>query len=72
MENECARLAELIAAADRVTAETKMATIIAHVRRLSPGESVLLFTEYKVTQAKRKRHAEHPIAGCISVIGFAL
>lgn len=50
MENECARLAELIAAADRVLVETKIATIIAHVRALPPGESVLLFTEYKVTQ----------------------
>ena len=52
MENECARLAELIAAADRVLVETKIATIIAHVRALPPGESVLFFTEYKVTQAK--------------------
>lgn len=52
MENECARLAELIAAADRVTAETKIETIIDHVRQLPPGESVLFFTEYKVTQAK--------------------
>jgi superfamily II DNA or RNA helicase len=51
MENECARLAELIAAADRVVVETKIATIIAHVRQLPPGESVLFFTEYKVTQA---------------------
>lgn len=52
MENECDRLAELIAAADGVVVETKIATIIAHVRALPPHESVLLFTEYKVTQAK--------------------
>ena len=51
MKNECERLAELIAAADRVFIETKIATIIAHVRQLPPGESVLFFTEYKVTQA---------------------
>jgi superfamily II DNA or RNA helicase len=52
MENECARLIELLAAADRVMVETKIATIIAHIRQLPRGESVLLFTEYKVTQAK--------------------
>jgi superfamily II DNA or RNA helicase len=51
MENECTRLAELIAAADRVAVETKIAAIISHVRQLSPGESVLFFTEYKATQA---------------------
>jgi superfamily II DNA or RNA helicase len=51
MENECVRLAELIAAADRVAVETKIATIIAHVRQLPAGESVLFFTEYKITQA---------------------
>ncbi len=51
MKGECARLAELIAAADRVPEETKIATIISHVRQLPAGESVLLFTEYKVTQA---------------------
>lgn len=51
MENECDRIAELIAAADRVVVETKIASIIAHVRTLPPSESVLFFTEYKVTQA---------------------
>ena len=51
MENECARLAELIAVADRVTAETKVEAIINQVRSLPVGESVLFFTEYKVTQA---------------------
>jgi superfamily II DNA or RNA helicase len=51
MENECARLTELLAAADRVAVETKIATIISHVRRLPLGESVLFFTEYKATQA---------------------
>ena len=51
MENECARLDELIAAADKVVVETKIETIINHIRLLPPGESVLFFTEYKVTQA---------------------
>lgn len=51
MNNECARLAELIATADKVTVETKIEAIITRVRQLPPGESVLFFTEYKVTQA---------------------
>jgi len=50
-ENECARLDELIEAADKVGVETKIETIINHIRLLPPGESVLFFTEYKVTQA---------------------
>lgn len=52
MGNECARLDELIAAADRVVVETKIAAIIRHVRELPLDASVLFFTEYKVTQAK--------------------
>jgi hypothetical protein len=51
MENECDRLDELIAAADRVVSETKIDTIVTSIRQLPVGESVLLFTEYKVTQA---------------------
>ncbi len=51
MENECDRLAELIAAADVVVGETKIETIVASVRQLPRGESVLFFSEYKVTQA---------------------
>ncbi|MCI0388059.1 MAG: DEAD/DEAH box helicase [Acidobacteria bacterium] len=51
MENECARLTELIEAADAVTTETKIEAILNSVRQLPPGESVLFFTEYKVTQA---------------------
>ena len=51
MENECDRLEELIAAADRVVSETKIDTIVTSIRQLPVGESVLLFTEYKVTQA---------------------
>jgi superfamily II DNA or RNA helicase len=51
MENECDRLDELIAAADQVSAETKIETIVTSIRELPNGESVLLFTEYKVTQS---------------------
>jgi hypothetical protein len=51
MENECERLTELIAAADQVTRETKIETIVATIHQLPVGESVLFFTEYKVTQA---------------------
>ena len=51
MENECDRLTELIAAADQVVTETKIEAIIKSVRELPPDESVLFFTEYKVTQA---------------------
>lgn len=51
MENECERLTELLAAADQVRVETKIATIINRLRQLPGDESVLLFTEYKVTQA---------------------
>jgi ERCC4-related helicase len=51
MENECARLEELIKAADCVKTETKIQAIIDHVRLLPTDTSVLFFTEYKVTQA---------------------
>jgi len=51
MENECDRLEELIAAADEIPHETKVETIVASVHELPAGESVLFFTEYKVTQA---------------------
>ena len=51
MENECDRLEELIAAADQVVSETKIETIVRSVRQLASEESVLFFTEYKVTQA---------------------
>jgi ERCC4-related helicase len=51
MDNECERLTELIDAADRVTSETKVETIVATIRNLPDNEPVLLFTEYKVTQA---------------------
>jgi ERCC4-related helicase len=51
MENECDRLKELINAADQVVNETKIQAIIRTIRELPSEESVLLFTEYKATQA---------------------
>ncbi len=50
-ENERARLTELIKAADAVITETKIEAILNSVRQLPTEESVLFFTEYKVTQA---------------------
>ena len=51
MDNECDRLTELITAADHVVSETKIETIVSSIRQLPSGESVLFFTEYKVTQS---------------------
>jgi hypothetical protein len=51
MENERARLEELIAAADAVESEKKVKMIIDWVKSLPPSESVLFFTEYKATQS---------------------
>jgi len=51
MEDEKARLAELIDAADKVTQETKIARLIDTIESRFAGRSVLLFTEYKATQA---------------------
>lgn len=51
VENECERLSELIQAADAVRDETKIRVMIEHLRTLPADESVLFFTEYKVTQA---------------------
>lgn len=48
---EIPALEELIAAADRVTTETKIERIIQVTEASFPGESVLFFTEYKATQA---------------------
>jgi superfamily II DNA or RNA helicase len=51
MENEEARLAELIAAADVVKHETKIDRILDLIDSSLAGRHVLLFTEYKATQA---------------------
>jgi len=51
MQDEERHLSELLDAASRVTAETRIVRIIAIVKARFPDESVLLFTEYKRTQA---------------------
>lgn len=51
MENEQARLNELIEAASNVKAETKIETIIKTISEMPANKSVLFFTEYKATQA---------------------
>ncbi len=51
MEDEVPRLRELLGLADSVIEETKVARIIELIRERLSGEQVLLFTEYKATQA---------------------
>jgi superfamily II DNA or RNA helicase len=51
MEDEAARLRDLIEAADAVGEETKIGEIIQLLRERFAGRSVLLFTEYKATQS---------------------
>jgi hypothetical protein len=52
MSDEIARLDEILARADEITHETKIQRLIDLIEtKLPVGEPVLLFTEYKVTQA---------------------
>ncbi len=51
MEDEEARLRELVDAADRVQDETKMGRIVEILRTRFADRSVLFFTEYKATQS---------------------
>ena len=52
MRGEIQRLDELVALSEQIVAETKVARLVALIRdELSSAESVLLFTEYKTTQA---------------------
>lgn len=52
MENEIARLCELITLAAAASPETKIARLLELIEtELNPGEQVLFFTEYKATQA---------------------
>ena len=51
MEDEAPRLRDLLELAESVTEETKLARIVDLVRDHLVGEQVLLFTEYKATQA---------------------
>lgn len=51
MQNEIEQLEILLGAADAVTKETKIAKILEVLENRFAGRSVLLFTEYKATQA---------------------
>ncbi len=51
MRDEEPRLRELLAAADAVTEETKVARLLSLLETSFAGRSVLLFTEYKATQS---------------------
>ncbi len=51
MEDEGRHLSHLIAAADKVTSETRIARIIEVIKQRFANKPVLLFTEYKRTQA---------------------
>jgi ERCC4-related helicase len=51
MEDEGRYLSDLIAAADQVTSETRIVRIIEVIKQRFGNEPVLLFTEYKRTQA---------------------
>ncbi|MGL3210966.1 DEAD/DEAH box helicase [Bradyrhizobium sp. BR 1433] len=52
MQNEIERLDEILALARKVKQETKVARLVDLIEtRLPPAEPVLLFTEYKATQA---------------------
>ena len=67
--NEIPALEELLAAADEVDQETKIARILEVVDGHFPGRSVLFFTEYKATQALlmsalQARHGN----GCVTFI----
>ena len=51
MENEEPRLCELVAAAGKVTRETKIDRIVSILHKEYAGRQVLFFTEYKATQS---------------------
>lgn len=52
MEDEIQRLDELIALADAITQETKIERLLQMIgEEFGPDEAILLFTEYKATQA---------------------
>jgi hypothetical protein len=57
------RLRELVVAAETVTSETKIARVLELVRTRFSGRSVLLFTEYKATQALMMSALHPPGAG---------
>ena len=51
MEDEIARLEELVESARNVHDETKIQRIMQAIEQDYPGENILLFTEYKATQS---------------------
>ena len=51
MQDEIGHLEQLLAAADEVEKETKIERVMEVIEERFPNESVLLFTEYKATQA---------------------
>lgn len=69
MVGEEDRLRELLAAADEVTEETRIARIMEMLETRFAGRSVLLFSEYKATQSllmseMHRRHGD----GCVAFI----
>ena len=75
VSNEQPRLEELIAAADQVRSETKIAKILAELEGPLTGRSVLFFTEYKATQSLLMSELHRKFGdGCVAFIngdGFA-
>jgi SNF2 family DNA or RNA helicase len=51
MENEIEHLRELVASADRIDSETRIERVVQVIQERFVDEQVLLFTEYKATQA---------------------
>ncbi|MDR7225231.1 SNF2-related protein [Aminobacter aminovorans] len=70
MQDEIARLDEIIALADAITGETKIATLLDLIENELPeGEPLLLFTEYKATQALVHEALEARFGkGCVGFI----
>ncbi|MBA8836653.1 DEAD/DEAH box helicase [Rhizobium leguminosarum] len=70
MQDEIARLDEIIALADEIADETKIATLLDLIENELPeGEPVLLFTEYKATQALVHKALEARFGrGCVGFI----
>ena len=70
MRDEIERLDEILSLADRVESETKVARLVDLLEtRIPAGESVLLFTEYKATQALVYSALESRFgAGCVGFI----
>ncbi len=70
MQDEIARLDEIIALADEIRGETKIATLLDLIENELPeGEPLLLFTEYKATQALVHKALEARFGrGCVGFI----